>query len=409
MGSLAPPRFVFRRTEANRNSLAALCLALSKLARAGRLSFELETSIPEGLGRDDVLAYSFSTVELDAVRAEIRALAEAKRRPLLIAGGSHVSADPEGALAAGFDVVFVGEAERTLPEFAMRWCEERDLRAFARDPVIRDLAGPFDIETAPHAGDALEEFPFVEIARGCPHSCAFCQVPTLHGKRQRFRTPATAAAGVSVAVARGFRRFRFLAPDAFAYRGGGAEPAAAMAELISACRRAGAASLMLGSFPSEVRPDHVREELLEVIARECKNRTVVVGAQSGSDETLAFMRRGHTVAESQRALRLIAEAGLVPHVDLMFGFPCESFAARLATLELGREVLSFPESRLHLHAYLPLPGVAAWPHAPEPLEPELVRALRELEGSGRVDGYWENQIAQGRRVLAQAREGIIRA
>jgi B12-binding domain/radical SAM domain protein len=402
-----PPRFVFRRTEENRNSLAAVRAALGTLEGEGLLTTEVAAAPPPDLEPGDVLAYSFTTVELDAVAEEIAPVAGSARRPLLIAGGSHPSADPQGVVALGFDAAFVGEAERTLPELAAAWCFGPDRLRVARDPIIADHGPPFEIDGVPHATGDTEEFPFVEIARGCPHACAFCQVPSLHGRRQRFRSPATVAAGVAHAVARGHRRFRFLAPDAFAYRDGDAGPAAAVAALVGACRAAGAGAVTLGTFPSEVRPDHVRTDLLEVVARDCVNRTIVVGAQSGSDEVLRLMRRGHTVEESRRAIRLIGEAGLVPHVDLLFGFPGETRADRLLTVELGREVLASPAGRIHVHAYLPLCGTPAWPAAPEPMEPEIAEAIRGLERTGRADGYWERQREQGRRVLEQAREGLI--
>jgi hypothetical protein len=76
-------------------------------------------------------------------------------------------------------------------------------------------------------------------------------------------------------------------------------------------------------------------------------------------------------------------------------------------LELGREVLASSAGRVHLHAYLPLCGVPAWPAPPEPIEREIAEALRELVRTGRADGYWERQIDQGRRVMEQAREGLI--
>jgi B12-binding domain/radical SAM domain protein len=403
-----PPRFVFCRTEQNRNSVAVVRAALGPLESEGLLSTEVAAEPPGDLDPEDVLAYSFTTVDLDAVAEAIAPVVASERRPLLVAGGSHPSADPEGVVALGFDAVFVGEAERTLPALAAAWCDGPDRARVARDPIVADPGTPFDIDGAPHATMATEEFPFVEIARGCPHGCAFCQVPSLHGRRQRFRSPGTAAGGVTHAVARGHRRFRFLAPDAFSYRGGGASsPADAITALVGACRAAGATTVTLGSFPSEVRPDHVRADLLEVVSRECTNRTIVLGAQSGSDAVLRSMRRGHTVEDARRAILLIGEADLVPHVDLMFGFPGETRADRLLTLELGREVLARPRGRVHLHAYLPLCGSPAWPAPPEPIEPEIAGALRALERTGRADGYWERQIAQGRRVMAQARAGLI--
>jgi radical SAM superfamily enzyme YgiQ (UPF0313 family) len=177
--------------------------------------------------------------------------------------------------------------------------------------------------------------------------------------------------------------------------------------MLGACREAGALFPMLGSFPAEVRPDHVSADLLSVMARHCANRTVVVGAQSGSDATLRLMRRGHGVDDNLRAVRLVAEAGLVPHVDLLFGFPGETRGDRLASLDLARGVLSYRESRLHLHAYLPLPGASAWPAEPEPIEPEIVASLRALKDTGRVDGYWDQQVAQGRRIVDLLRAGVI--
>jgi hypothetical protein len=43
------------------------------------------------------------------------------------------------------------------------------------------------------------------------------------------------------------------------------------------------------------------------------------------------------------------------------------------------------------------------------MEREIAEALRELARTGRADGCWERQIEQGRRVMAQAREGLISA
>ncbi|MDD5306472.1 MAG: TIGR04013 family B12-binding domain/radical SAM domain-containing protein [Deltaproteobacteria bacterium] len=403
-------RVAFVRTPRNRNSIAVLMRVLVPLGNGGRLEVAAYDAPPCDLSSADILAFSFTTVDLDEAVSRIAPFARAPHRPLLIAGGPHPSADPEGTLRLGFDAVFTGEAERTLPAFVASWAADPDVRRVVREPVIAAFGQPFDLDSAPHADGTTSEFPFVEISRGCPHSCAFCQVPATFGRKVRFRGPATILAGVAHAVARGHRRIRFLASDAFSYGGGPPEAvAAALDGLLGSCRAAGALFPMLGSFPAEVRPDRVRAELLAVVARHCANRTVVVGAQSGSDAALTLMLRGHCVEDNRRAVRLVAEAGLVPHVDLLFGFPGETREDRLASLDLAREVLGLPESRLHLHAYLPLPGAPAWPALPEPIEPEVVATLRALKDTGRVDGYWDQQVAQGRRVAELLRSGLISA
>jgi B12-binding domain/radical SAM domain protein len=346
-------------------------------------------------------------MDLDAMAEALRPILRQSGRPLLIAGGSHSTADPLGTLALGFDAVFVGEAELTLPGFLCEYAEEPCRDRVGRSPIVRPTE-PYDLDSEAHADEATTEFPFLEISRGCPYSCAFCQVPMAFGRRMRFRGPSTSAAGVAHAVARGHRRIRCLTSDAFAYGGKGPEKVAqALEKLVTACRGAGADYLMLGSFPSEVRPDRVTPELLAVLSRHCANPTVVVGVQSGSDVVLSSMARGHTVDQSARAVCQIREAGLVPHVDLLFGFPGETPADRRATLDLADWVLSLTQSRLHLHYYLPLPGTPAWPCEPELPEPATIAHLRRLAAGGRVDGYWDQQIAQGKRILAQRRSGLI--
>jgi len=112
-------------------------------------------------------------------------------------------------------------------------------------PVWRPRGPRFDLDLSVHVEPSLGLFPYAEITRGCPQGCAFCQVGSLFGRRVRGRSPAVVAEGVSRAVRAGFVRFRFLASDAFAY-GPRRGRAAALDELLGACRMAGSRELFLG-------------------------------------------------------------------------------------------------------------------------------------------------------------------
>lgn len=397
-------RFVMLRTARNRNTLAVLHRIVREANVAGVVP-EIAPVCPCDLRCSDIVAYSFTTVDIDEIQKHLRYFAP-QQGPLRIAGGPHASADPEGCLAMGFDVVFVGEAEHTLPEFLRQWTQNPQRACAQRIWKSKVLC---DLNASVHADADTPEFPFLEISRGCAHACAFCQVPRLFGRNVRFRSPAQAAAGVAHAVAAGHRRIRCLTSDAFFYGGGNASHvAASLRELVDACRNAGASYLMLGSFPSEVRPDHVTPELLEILATACANPIVVVGAQSGSDAVLKAMHRGHSVQDVVRAVMHIHDAGLIAYVDLLFSFPGETRADRHATLDLGEWILSLSRSRLHLHSYLPLPGTPAWPAAPEPLEPEIVARLRTWRRTKRVDGYWDHHVVQARRILEHYKNNVIR-
>jgi B12-binding domain/radical SAM domain protein len=390
----------FRRSRLNHNSLASVIGALTRsgLPKGFRVALCNHTRrLPQDTR---VVAFSFSTPELDDVLFEVRDLKERGIQALLVAGGPHPSADPQGVLQAGFDAVFVGEGEESFPGFVREVAEGEITGA-----PIRRADSTVDLDKTLHVAPAHGLFPFAEISRGCNHACAFCQVSSLFTSRMRHRSPETVARGVARAVEAGFKRIRYLTPDAFAYAGGRYRRGAqAISALLESVDRAGATQQMLGNFPSEVRPDRVDEDLLQLVRERCFNRTLVLGAQSGSDRVLGLMRRGHTVEQARTAVMKTAQADLTPHVDIMFCFPGEKTEERRATLDLAEWCLEKTNARLHAHVYLPLPGTSAWPAPPEAMEPSIMRMLKKMESSGRLDGDWERQTISGKQIL-RWREG----
>ena len=145
-----------------------------------------------------------------------------------------------------------------------------------------------------------------------------------------------------------------------------------------------------GTFPSELRPEHVSPRALALVARYCDNRAVLIGGQSGSDRMLERMGRGHDAASVERAARLAIEAGLAPSVDLIFGFPGEEEVDRAATRALALRLVE-AGARIHAHAFMPLPGTP-WAAAPQAKIDARSRILLErLASQGRVHGSWRRQ------------------
>jgi B12-binding domain/radical SAM domain protein len=398
------PVFALRLTPRNRNSLPSVAAALLAAEAAPAFDFKVVERLEALPPETRAVGFSFVSVELAEVAAEVRRLRVDRPEAVLIAGGAHASADPEGTLALGFDLAVLGEGEQAaqalLAELAGGDPRPRGVRRSER---------PIELDTALHVAPSLGLYPFVEISRGCPLGCAFCVATRLFGQRMRHRSPRVAAEGVRLAVQAGYHRFRFLSPDAFSYLGRDlAERHAALEELLRRCREAGASQLMLGCFPSEVRPDRVEPELLELVRAHCLNRTVVVGAQAGSDRVLGLMHRGHTRADAWRAIRLVHAAGLVPLVDVMFGFPGEAAEDRRQSLELVDDCLRETRAEVHAHVYLPLPGSAAWPAPPENLEPWVLAHLEARTREGRLEGDWREHRALGQRLLRFRAEGLIR-
>jgi B12-binding domain/radical SAM domain protein len=229
----------------------------------------------------------------------------------------------------------------------------------------------------------------IEITRGCPVGCAFCQTPRLAGRRPRHRSLQSIGEVFEQAVASGNTFTRFIAPNAFAYgsRDGRTPQPRAVERLLALARDKGMKRVYLGTFPAEVRPDSVTDELLTLVRDHCDNRSIVVGLQSGSPEVLRRLRRGHTVAQGIEAVARIARAGFRPAVDFIFGLPGEGDHDRRLTRELVRQLNASYDARINLHLFTPLPGTPLARTRPAPLDHATRDLLDEIAGRGEAWGH----------------------
>ncbi len=313
-----------------------------------------------------------------------------------VAGGPHPTGDPVGTLLLGFDYAFVGEGEHSLPEFV--------LGELPKGIVWRD--GDSFYFTGRPKPVSLEEFPSfpwwrgivspIEITRGCCHGCKYCETPFIHGF-PRHRPLHSVEHHIEAYVALGKRDVRFISPDSFDYP--------YFYELLQ-LPESYPVRLFIGSFPSEVRPEHVDEEKLKAMKEIVSNKRIVVGAQSGSERMLELMSRGHTVEDVIEASKLISSYGFVPEVDFIFGLPGETGEDISATLELMRTIVDLG-GRIHAHAFIPLPGTP-WEDKPAGSIPLVVRKyIERLTGRGKVFGVWRRQETLAKIIHTFYRDGKI--
>jgi B12-binding domain/radical SAM domain protein len=192
----------------------------------------------------------------------------------------------------------------------------------------------------------------------------------------------------------GSRFMRFLTPTSLSYGSQGTEPNLdAVDELLSEVR-AGAgpdSKIYFGTFPSEVRPEHVTPRALEILARWIDNRSLVIGGQSGSERVLEATRRGHGVGDVVRAVELCLAHGFRPDVDFLLGLPGETREDRDASMALAEKLVAMG-ARIHSHAFMPLPGTPLRDAEPEEIEPETALRMSRLESRGAAYGQWRKQI-----------------
>ncbi len=354
----------------------------------------------------DVCIYSFMTPHLPRIAAEVQALRPAGRaRPLLVAGGPHVTGEQELARACGFDILFPGPGEETFLRFG------RDL--LASESGARSLAGHDPAVMAPpasaDAGPGWEEyFPFsryvptvppLEIARGCFWKCRYCQTG---GTRPRFRSPGSIERYLDELRRRGLPRVGFISPSALEF--GCARPRHPDLEriegLLHACRAAGFRFSEFGIFPSEIRPDTVNAEALRLLRRTVSNRRLTFGAQSASPARLAAIGRGHSAAASESAVAAANEAGFAANLDFIIALPGETVADRRQLLETMSSLRKKYRVYFQLHHFFPLAGSAFALRLPSFLSADERRAFGALKNDGLASDWWQQGEATVREYLA---------
>ena len=405
---------VFVRTPYNANSVAALTGALEVDPRFSDLAVcflwddtDLVRQVGELAGGDErlVVAFSFATANVPQVAETLEHLCRSLHNNgladgTLVAGGPHPSGDPEGTLEMGFDVVVVGEGERTFPDLLARlfaggslidlpglafWDGGRVMRSGRVSMVDIDDFPPFAIRHA--------RFAPLEISRGCPYACAFCQTPFFMGGRMRHRSVEAVAHWVKEAMGAGYSYLRFVTPDAFAYGSpnGRTPNLEAIERLLFEMNQLMERELIyFGSFPSEVRPENVSAEALALVTRYAANDNIVFGAQTGSPRLLKELRRGHSVEDVYRAAELTLQAGLRPIVDFIFGLPGETEEDQRLSLELIEDLAAMGAT-IHSHAFMPLPGTPLADAPPGRVTPELESVLGRLSKDGLHIGQWRKQ------------------
>ena len=319
----------------------------------------------------DVTCYSLNSLNESFYRDEI-----AGADCITIVGGPHATACP-AEVAEYADYVIVGEGEFTLPRLLEK------IESNGTDSIPGVATRDHHIHSTSCVRlDAYPAFSdkqgFVEISRGCPFACGYCQTPQIFGHCMRHRSIDTIAD-----FSNRYEHARFVSPNAFAYGSDGIHP---RWEKIEALFKRLSHQIFFGTFPSEVRPEFICKESLSLVNRYCSNTKLHFGAQSGSDAVLEQLHRGHNVDDVIYAVDLCTESGITPVVDFIVGFPFESDNDQLATVNLIQLVAR--SGKVHLHRFIPLPGTPLAGTTARSLLKETEKVCGKLALDGKITGSW---------------------
>lgn len=340
---------------------------------------------------------------------------------ITVCGGPHASGDPVGAcLYFGFDYVVVGEGEESFKELVLATRDNLDPRNVKgivysdhgkivytgrRDQVDLDRYPPF-----PYWRGIFNP---IEITRGCPYGCFYCQVSYMHGFNYRHRSVDAVSFYVEEFLKKGGRDIRFVSPSGLAYGASSAPKRGVNVEAIETLLQAVVkiagkycGRVFLGSFPSEVRPDHVTEDSMKLLKKYVCNKAIIIGAQSGSQRILKAIGRGHTVGDVLNAVEIATKYGFEPHVDVILGIPGESEEDMRETLSLAKKIVELG-GKIHLHHYIPLPGTPLGLKRPALIPLQIRKDFARIVGMGKGYGKWSEQEKLAQSILELHYKGVI--
>lgn len=379
-------RVVFVRDNLNKHSIRSIIAAYEKHFPDTDYYITDPDSAYEFVQDRDILLFSSTTRSISKHILLSELLRARYKNISTVIGGSHANAR-SGELLNSFDIVATGEGEMIIKDIIIslnnsyNTDQKEDTARIINGQPISNLD---DYHIFPKKIVSLGP---IELIRGCTSRCAFCQTPSIFPSKLRYRSVGAIAREIEFALSRkGYADIRFIAPDASSYYYDNGVNIVAIEELLSTVRELvkDRGKIFFGTFPSELDPSGVTEDLVDLLVRYCNNKLIVIGLQSASERMQKVMTRRSGIKETETAISLLLNNNFEIVIDLIFGLPYEdefSYNETLKFIERWKGKVT-----IHAHPYDPLPG-SRWEYEkPTDIPQNLIRSVASLEGIGKVFG-----------------------
>lgn len=326
---------------------------------------------------------------------------ERKGLPLVIGGGP-CTVNP-APYARFFDALFVGEAEHSIKELAtivMEWKKNGDLKRESLLRAISKISGFFvpgistsvkrviinDIDSAPYslrpvvAHQAVHDRLNIEISRGCPKGCRFCQAGMIYRpvrERSVERILEIAEKGLPFT---GYEEVSFTSLSAGDY-------SELLCLLQEFNKRFGSHHIAL-SLPS-LRVGAVKKEILRLIKSERKTG-FTIAPEAGTERLRAIINKDFNDEDYERALKELFEEGwLNLKLYFMIGLPQETVEDLDGIIKMALKALSI--AKRYIRRFVNI-SVSVSPFIPKPHTPFQWSGQLGLDELKRRNNYLKDAL-----------------
>ena len=222
----------------------------------------------------------------------------------IIAGGIHVSLNPEEALPF-VDQVVIGEGPPIIKSLVDRKIRDRIVTSKPVDDLnslpIPDLSLLINYRK-------LRLIPIM-TSLGCPHGCSFCCVTKMFGRKYRFQNPDKTIAELKNHFQLLGKKRVFFYDDNFCANKGNS------LELFDKIEKDNLKFLWV----CQVRADVAKDELFVKRMAEVGCRRVFIGFESINDKTLNDFHKNISIDEIEKAVKVFHKFGIAIHGMFIFG------------------------------------------------------------------------------------------
>ena len=301
----------------------------------------------------EMLGITCGSVTYGRCIATAKAVKEVLPSCKVVVGGWHPSYLPESMLQhPEIDYAVMGEGERAIVELANSVTKGESESALAKIPGIAYRNGLKIAKNAPKLISDLDEIPFparhllpmhlysremeylsvkpvdtMNVIRGCPYNCAFCETKKIWGSKCRAFSPSRVVDELNHLASKFGTKGIYFVGDNFTIN---------KKRTIELCKEIRKAKLDL-QWVCDTRVDLISRELVkEMKAAGC--RTIWFGVESGSPRVLKKINKQVTLQQAIDAFKLCDKEDVRTASSFMLGLPGETVKDMETTFKFARKL-----------------------------------------------------------------------
>lgn len=337
-----------------------LGILAARLADAGLSPIVIDYSYSERLPdierflaefEPDVLGVSLFSQNLRESERFIERVNRLRPGVPIIVGGPHPSLafddEVERILRlAGVATVVRGESDREIVDIVAASLSNRSLGVVTCTPLpLEDFCSP-DFRLVANGSD-LTTYP-IQLSRGCPYRCSFCNIARMSGRKYRTRSVDDCLEEIGEAVER-YKELQYIkvtddAPNCLESR---------FEEFL---RRYVERQFRPRLEIMQVRADHLTLEMCRSM-KAAGGLFVCLGVESAHPDVFMGVNKGETLEQIERACEYVRSCGLLLVLCFVLGLPGATRETDLASLAFARRMRP-------VHCYWniaqPMPGTAMY-------------------------------------------------